>query len=224
VTSTARSRREARDGVLLTVIIGLAGGTGSGKTTIVRSLVERIGGCVLDLESYTRDRSTLPPAELGSLGDDEPAAFDSALLVAHLEDLRRGEAIRRPVYSPETHARTGVALVAPARLVLVEGLFTLWWEPLRSRLDAKVFVDAPADLRLMRRIRRDLADRGRSVEQVLYQYSSSVRSAHERYVEPTRVYADDVVTNDGPLESAVDQIVALVRRRRVDAPAAAGRR
>jgi uridine kinase len=224
VTSTARSRREARDGELLTVIIGLAGGTGSGKTTIVRSLVERIGGCVLDLESYTRDRSTLPPAEFGSLGDDEPAAIDSGLLVAHLEDLRRGEAIRRPVYSPETHARTGVALVAPARLVLVEGLFTLWWEPLRSRLDAKVFVDAPADLRLMRRIRRDLADRGRSVEQVLYQYSSSVRSAHERYVEPTRVYADDVVTNDGPLESAVDQIVALVRRRRVDALAAAGRR
>jgi uridine kinase len=108
--------------------------------------------------------------------------------------------------------------------VLVEGLFTLWWDSLRALLDVKVFVDAPADLRLVRRLRRDLADRGRTVEQVLYQYSSSVRAAHERYVEPTRVHADDVVTNDGPLEHAVDQVLALVRRRRVDAPAAAGLR
>ena len=196
------------------MIIGLAGGTGSGKSSIVRRLVERIGGCVIDLESYTLDRSGVPPEERSTV-DDEPATIDTALLVAHLEDLRRGDPIRRPVYSTETHARTGVAMVAPARLVLVEGLFTLWWEPLRSLLDVKVFVDAPADLRLIRRIRRDLADRGRTVEQVLYQYSSSIRSAHERYVEPTRVHADDVVINDGPLEGAVDQLLALVRRRRV---------
>jgi uridine kinase len=198
------------------VIIGLAGGTGSGKSSIVRSLVERIGGCVIDLESYTLDRSAFPPEERSPIADDEPAAIDTTLLVSHLEDLRRGEAIRRPVYSPDAHARTGVELVAPARLVLVEGLFTFWWDALRSLLDVKVFVDAPADLRLIRRIRRELADRGRTVEQVLYQYSGSVRPAHERYVEPTRVYAEDVVTNDGPLEDAVDQVIALVRRRRVD--------
>jgi len=206
------------------VIIGLAGGTGSGKSSIVRSLVERIGGCVIDLESYTLDRSACPSDERSPVGDDEPAAIDTSLLVTHLEDLRRGEAIRRPVYSPQTHARTGVATVAPARLVLVEGLFTLWWDSLRSLLDVKVFVDAPADLRLLRRIRRELADRGRTAEQVLNQYSSSVRSAHERYVEPTRIHADDVVTNDGPLEDAVDQVLALVRRRRVDGLAAAGQR
>lgn len=198
------------------MIIGLAGGTGSGKSSIVRSLVERIGGCVIDLESYTLDRSAFPPEERSPIAGDEPAAIDTTLLVAHLEDLRRGEAIRRPVYSPDTHARTGVELVAPARLVLVEGLFTFWWDALRSLLDVKIFVDAPSDLRLIRRLRRDLADRGRTVEQVLYQYSGSVRPAHERYVEPTRVYADDVVTNDGPLEDAVDQVIALVRRRRVD--------
>jgi len=198
------------------VIIGLAGGTGSGKSSIVRSLVERIGGCVIDLESYTLDRSAFPPEERSPIAGDEPAAIDTTLLVSHLEDLRRGEAIRRPVYSPDTHARTGVELVAPARLVLVEGLFTFWWDALRSLLDVKIFVDAPSDLRLIRRLRRDLADRGRTVEQVLYQYSGSVRPAHERYVEPTRVYADDVVTNDGPLEDAVDQVIALVRRRRVD--------
>jgi uridine kinase len=200
-----------RDAGAHTVIVGLAGGTGSGKSSIVRSLVERVGGCVIDLESYTLDR-----------GDDEPAAIDTELLVAHLDDLRRGEAIRKPVYSAETRLRTGIQLVAPARLVLVEGLFTLWWDSLRSLLDVKVFIDAPADLRLVRRIRRELADRGRSIEQVLYQYSGSVRPTHDRYVEPTRVHADDVVTNDGPLEDAVEQVIALVRRRRVDGLAGAG--
>jgi uridine kinase len=207
----ASSLREVRDAGAHTVIVGLAGGTGSGKSSIVRSLVERVGGCVVDLESYTLDR-----------GDDEPAAVDTELLVAHLDDLRRGEAIRKPVYSAETRLRTGIQLVAPARLVLVEGLFTLWWDSLRSLLDVKVFIDAPADLRLVRRIRRELADRGRSIEQVLYQYSGSVRPTHDRYVEPTRVHADDVVTNDGPLEDAVEQVIALVRRRRVDGLAGAG--
>ena len=206
------------------MIIGLAGGTGAGKSSIVRGLVERVGGCVIDLESYTLDRSACSPDERSVIGDEEPAAIDTALLVSHLEDLRRGEAIRRPVYAPEQRARPGAALVAPARLVLVEGLFTLWWESIRALLDLKVFVHAPADLRLIRRIRRDLADRGRTVEQVLYQYSSSVRSAHERYVEPTRVHADDVVTNEGPLEDAVEQVLALVRRHRVDGLAPAGQR
>lgn len=206
-TSTASSRRAAHDEGALAVIIGLAGGTGSGKSSIVRGLVARIGGCVIDLESYALD---------GSSADDEPEAIDTTLLVTQLGELRRGEAIRKPVYSLETHTRTGVEVVAPARLVLVEGLFTLWWGSLRSLLDVKVFVDAPADLRLIRRIRRDLADRGRTVEQVLYQYSGPVRAAHERYVEPTRVHADVVVTNDGPLDDAVKQVIALVRRKRVN--------
>ena len=194
------------------MIIGLAGGTGSGKSSIVCGLVARIGGCVIDLESYALD---------GSSADDEPEAIDTTLLVTQLGELRRGEAIRKPVYSLETHTRTGVEVVAPARLVLVEGLFTLWWESLRSLLDVKVFVSAPADLRLIRRIRRDLAERGRTVEQVLQQYSGPVHTAHERYVEPTRAHADDVVINDGPLEDTVEQVIALVRRRRVDALAGA---
>ena len=128
------------------------------------------------------------------------------------------------MYSREAHGRTGAAVVAAARLVLVEGLFTLWWESLRSLLDVKVFVDAPADLRLIRRIRRDLADRSRTVEQVLFQYLGSARPAHERYVEATRVHADDIVINEGPLDDAVDQVIALVRRRRVDGLAGAHQR
>src|SRR3989441_4560277 len=108
---------------------------------------------------------------------DDPTAIDVALLVGQLAALRRGETVRKPVYSLETHTRTGVEVVAPARLVLVEGLFTLWWESLRSLLDVKVFVSAPADLRLIRRMRRGLAERGCTVGQVLRQYSGPVRTA-----------------------------------------------
>lgn len=203
------------------MIIGLAGGTGSGKSSIVRRLVARVGGCVIDLDSYSRERGVLPPEEGSQIGDDELTAIDTALLVTQLADLRRGEAIRKPVYSFEAQARTGVEVVAPARLVLVEGLFTLWWRSLRSLLDVKVFVDAPSDLRLIRRIRRDLAERGRTLEQVLHQYAGTVRPMHDRYVEPTRAHADLVVTNDGPLDDAVEQVIALVRRRRVEGLAGA---
>src|SRR5205807_10558333 len=160
-----------------------------------------------DLESYALDPSALPPDERSQIGDDEPASGDTALLVAQLTDLRRGEAMRKPVYSAEAHARTGVEVVAPAWLVLVEGLFTLWWGSLRSLLDVKVFVDAPADLRLIRRIRRDLADRSRTVEQVLFQYLGSARPAHEGFADAARVGADDIVINEGPLDAAVGQVI-----------------
>jgi len=200
------------------VIIGLGGGTGSGKSAIVRDLVARVGGCVIDLDSYAID---LPLDVRAELVDGEPAAFDVPLLVAQLGELQRGEPIRKPIYSAEERARTGAEVVAPARLVLVEGLFTLWWDALRSLLDVKVFVDAPAHLRLLRRIRRDLGDRGRTVDNVLQHYAGPLRATHERYVEPTRVHADVVVTNDGPLEDAVEQVIALVRRKRVDTLAGA---
>jgi uridine kinase len=107
-------------------------------------------------------------------------------------------------------------MVAPARLVVVEGLFTLWWGPLRSLLDVKVFVDAPPDLRLIRRIRRDIAERGRTLDQVLHHYTATSRPTHARYVEPTRAHADLVVTNDGPIEDAVERVIASLRRRKVE--------
>ena len=200
------------------MIIGLAGGTGSGKSMIARSLVERYGGCVIDADSYYRDRGALSLPARTRIRYDDPTAIDVALLVGQLAALRRGETVRKPVYSFETHARTGVEVVAPARLVLVEGLFVLWWESLRSLLDVKVFVDAPPDLRLIRRIRRDLAERGRTLEQVLQQYSGTVRSMHERYVEPTRAHADLVVTNDGPVDAAVELVITLVRQRSAGVP------
>lgn len=196
----------------MTSLIGIAGGTGAGKTALVRGLTDRFGGCVIDLDSYYLDRSALPPHDRSRINYDEPAAIDATLLVEHLVLLARGEAVDKPLYSFKEHARVGVEVVSPARLVIVEGLFTLWWEPLRSLLEVKVFVDAPPDVRLIRRIRRDVAERGRVVEQVLQQYIDTVRPMHERYVEPTRAHADVVVANDGPIQGAVEWLVTAVRK------------
>lgn len=206
-----------------TSLIGVAGGTGSGKSAIVRALVDRVGGTVIDLDSYYRDRSGLHPAERGRINYDEPIAIDDGLLVAQLARLVDGESVQKPVYSFESHSRVGVEVIAPARLVIVEGLFTLWWESLRSLLDVKLFVDAPPDLRLIRRIRRDVAERGRTVDQVVQQYLASVRPMHERYVEPTRAHADLVVSNDGPIADATERVIDVVRRRKIDGAAAATR-
>ena len=204
-----------------TTLIGLAGGTGAGKSTIVRALVDRFGGCTIDLDAYYLDRSGLAPEERSRINYDQPSAFDEALLVEHLERLVAGEAVPKPVYAFDTHTRVGVEMVAPARLVIVEGLFTLWWESLRSLLAVKVFLDVPADIRLVRRIRRDLAERHRTTEQVLQQYVGTVRPMHERYVEPTRAHADVVVTNDGPIEDTVERVINVLRRRIADGSAIA---
>jgi uridine kinase len=188
--------------------LGIAGGTGAGKTTIARAVVEALDGATLvDLDSYYLDRRDLLPADRRRLNFDEPGAIDVGLLVAHLDRLARGEPIAKPVYSFATHRRVGTVVVAPEPVVVVEGLFALWWAEVRSRLDLKVFVDAPADLRLARRIRRDVLERGRSVEDVLEQYLATVRPMHDRYVEPARAHADLVIAGDGPVAEAVQHIV-----------------
>lgn len=190
--------------------VGVAGGTGAGKTTLVRTLVGRFGGCVLDLDSYYVDRGAVSAEERRRLNYDEPAAIDVDLLVDHLGRLHRGEPIAKPVYSFEHHTRVGAAPLAPTRLVVVEGLFTWWWEPVRRLLALKVFVDAPADVRVIRRLRRDVAERGRTMDQVLQQYLMTVRPMHDLYVEPCRPSADLVVNSEGtPAESAELVIAAL---------------
>jgi uridine kinase len=192
-------------------VVGVAGGTGAGKSTIVRGLIERLGGTVIDVDAYYLDRSGLSPAERLRLNFDEPDAIDAPLLVEHLQRLAQGEPVAKPIYSFVTHTRVGTETVAPARLIVVDGLFTWWWEPLRALLGLKIFVDAPTTIRLARRLQRDVGERGRTVEQVLEQYRTTVRPMHERYVEPIRAHADLVVINTGPLEVAVEEVVAAVR-------------
>jgi uridine kinase len=195
-------------------LIGVAGGTGAGKGTVVRALVERFGGVSIDLDSYYHDHSGLALEKRRLLNYDEPAAIDVALLLDHLRQLTMGVAVAKPKYSFQSHTRVGAEMVSPARLILVEGLFALWWEELRALLDVRVFVDAPPGVRLARRVRRDVSERGRTVESVMAQYASTVKAMHERYVEPTRVYADLVVENDGLVQGCVEAVVAAIRRLR----------
>jgi len=191
--------------------VGIAGGTGAGKTTLVRTLVDRFGGCVLDLDSYYVDRGAVSAEERGRLNYDEPAAIDVDLLAEHLGRLHRGESIAKPVYSFEDHTRVGATPLAPARLVVVEGLFTWWWEPVRRLLALKVFVDAPADVRVIRRLRRDVAERARTMEQVLQQYLLTVRPMHDLYVEPCRRSADLVVNAEGTPAEAAEMVITALR-------------
>lgn len=162
----------------------------------------------MDLDSYYVDRSQLAPEDPLQVNYDSPDAFDVALLVAHLKTLGQGSSVRKPVYCFRTHRRIGSDTVAPARLIVVEGLFPFWWEPVRVLLDLKVFVDAPADLRLIRRLQRDVAERGRTIDQVLDQYLRTVRPMQERYVEPARTRADVVMVNDGSIEDRVQELMA----------------
>jgi uridine kinase len=196
--------------------VGVAGGSGAGKTVLVRELVTRFGADVLDLDSYYLDRGGIPVEERERLNYDEPAAVDVGLLLEHLERLRRAETVRKPVYSFQSHTRIGEQRVAPARVMVVEGLFTLWWPTVREYLDVKIFVDAPADIRLARRVRRDVSERGRTVDHVLEQYVASVRPMHDMYVEPCRAFADIVVTNDGSVGGAVAALLAAVGRMATD--------
>jgi len=184
--------------------VGIAGGTGAGKTSVCDLLCRALDGVtVLDLDSYYLDRSQLSPAQRAGLNFDEPTAFDVPLLLAHLSLLRGGHAIEKPRYSFESHTRCGFERIPAARIVLVEGLFAFWWEDLRRTLDLKVFIDAPEETRLARRLQRDVAVRGRTVESVRLQYATTVRPMHARYVEPTRALADVVVRNDRDLAACV---------------------
>jgi uridine kinase len=195
-----------------TLTVGIAGGTGAGKTSVCDLLRRTLDGVtILDLDSYYVDRSDLAPERRAGLNFDEPAAFDVPLLLAHLSLLRGGHAIDKPRYSFESHTRCGFERIAPAPIVLVEGLFALWWEELRRTLDLKVFIEAPADARLARRLERDVVARGRTIESVHLQYTTTVLPMHARYVEPTRALADVVVRNDRDLAACVAAIRSALR-------------
>jgi uridine kinase len=192
--------------------VGIGGGTGAGKTSLCEMLSSRLGSVsLLDLDSYYLDRSGLSPAERATLNFDEPAAFDLALLLEHLHDLRYGRPIAKPCYSFEDHLRVGSSVLEPASVVLVEGLFALWWKEVRDLLDLRVYVDAPEPTRLSRRLARDVATRGRTPESVRRQFRDTVSPMHGRYVEPTRSFADLVLANDRELTDAVDLLAAALR-------------
>lgn len=194
------------------VLIGVAGGSGAGKSALLRALTLKLGACCLvDLDSYYLDRASVPVNERDAVNYDEPDAFDLPLLLDQLRRLAAGKGISKPRYSFASHTRVGAEPVNPEPTVLIDGLFTLWWPELRALLDMKVFIDVSPDLRLARRLMRDVAERGRTMDSVVAQYLSTVRPMHDRYIEPTRRHADLVVSNDGLPATAVAAVYDAIR-------------
>lgn len=178
------------------IIVGIAGGTGSGKTTITRAIQQRLGEDValISHDSYYRAHHDLPFEVRMRLNYDHPDAYETELLVEHLAQLRKGMAIEVPVYDFATHDRVEqTCVVQPARIVLVEGILLLASAELRELMDIKVFVEADADERLLRRLERDMRERGRSLQSVMDQYRDTVKPMHEAFVEPSKQYADLII-------------------------------
>ena len=197
------------------LVIGIAGGTGSGKTTLMKNIIERFGDVVtvLSHDNYYRRHDELTYEERCKINYDEPAALETDLMARHLDLLRQGETILCPVYDFTQHNRSNETIeVVPKRVIIVEGILIFENEPLRNLMDIKIFVDTDADVRLCRRIKRDVNKRGRTLESVLTQYQETVKPMHEKYVEPSKKYADIVVPEGGKNLVALDMIMGRIAR------------
>lgn len=196
------------------IVMGIAGGTGSGKTTVAKKIAAFFRPdevVMLDQDSYYRDLSDIPFEERKLFNFDHPDAFDSELLSEHLDLLRQGQKIAKPVYSYATHCRTEETVtVEPAPVILLEGILILDDSRLRELMDIKIFVDTDDDIRLIRRLRRDIHERGRDLQGVLEQYERTVRPMHLGFVLPTKRYADVVIPRGGNNDIAIRMVVAAL--------------
>jgi uridine kinase len=203
-----------------TLVVGIAGGTGSGKTTVAAKLAAAMppGRCVtIEHDAYYRDQGHLPPAERATINYDHPASLESELLAEHLRQLRAGRAVEIPIYDFATHTRRPeTRRVAPSRVIIVEGILVFTEPALRELLDIKIFVDTDADIRLIRRIRRDLEQRGRTFQSVRDQYYATVRPMHLEHVEPSKRWADLIVPEGGDNKVALDVMLGQLWRMAFD--------
>ncbi len=195
-------------------VIGVAGGSGSGKSTVADRVIGLAGHqrvAVLALDSYYKDRGDLDLDGRAALNYDHPDAFDWALMNSQLEALRNGHAVDAPVYDFADHRRaTATTHVKAAPIVVVEGLLILWEPALRTLMDLKVFVDTDDDIRFIRRLRRDMNERGRTLDSVVGQYLTTVRPAHEQFIEPSKRYADVIIPHGGQNQPALDMLLARI--------------
>jgi uridine kinase len=205
---------------LNTLVVGIAGGTGSGKTTVAAKLAAAMppGRCVtLEHDAYYCDQGHLPQAEREKINYDHPSSLESDLLAEHLRHLRQGRAVEVPIYDFATHTRRPeTRRVAPARVIIVEGILVFTEPALREQFDIKIFVDTDADIRLIRRIRRDLEQRGRTFQSVRDQYYATVRPMHLEHVEPSKRWADLIVPEGGDNKVALDVMLGQLWRMAFD--------
>ncbi|GAB4322113.1 MAG: uridine kinase [Candidatus Sumerlaeia bacterium] len=197
------------------LVLGIAGGTGSGKTTVAEELCARLGEgdyALVNQDSYYKDNAHLTLEERRRLNYDHPDVIDLPLLVAHVKDLIAGRPIHKPVYSFVEHTRTGeTVLVQPRPLIIVEGILVLHFEDLRRLMDIKLFVDTDADVRFIRRLERDIRERGRTQQSVIEQYLTTVRPMHLEFVEPSKRHADVIIPEGGFNRIAIEMIVSQAR-------------
>ncbi|MCU0521890.1 MAG: uridine kinase [Anaerolineae bacterium] len=197
------------------ITIGVAGGTGSGKTTVANRILDRVGAehiAYIPHDAYYRNMSHLSQEERARINFDHPDSLETSLLVEHVKQLRQGTAVEIPVYDFTTHSRTVQTLhVEPAPIILVEGILIFVEPELRAQLDVKLFVDTDADLRFIRRLGRDIDERGRTLESVIQQYLKTVRPMHLEFVEPSKRYADVIIPEGGFNEVAIEMVAARIR-------------
>ena len=199
-----------------TLIIGITGGTGSGKSTVCKSIKESIPEeniAIIEQDAYYKDQSHLSFEERLKTNYDHPLAFDNKLLIKHLDMLCNGETIEKPIYDYELHTRNlEETITTEAKdIVIVEGIMILEDEELRNKLDIKIYVDTEDDLRILRRIQRDIKERGRTVDSVIEQYLTTVKPAHDRFIEPYKKYADIIIPEGGQNEVAIDMVIARIK-------------
>ncbi|MDF2592739.1 MAG: udk [Clostridia bacterium] len=197
------------------VIIGITGGTGSGKSTIARAIFESVPkkkASIIEQDCYYKNQSHLPPEERVKVNYDHPLAFDTDLMITHLKQLLSGQAIEKPQYDFTVHNRKKETItVEPRDIILVEGILVLDSPKVRELMDIKIFVDTDADVRVIRRIMRDMNERGRTLESVINQYLEVVKPMHFEFVEPTKRYADIIIPEGGHNKVAIDIMVAKIK-------------
>jgi uridine kinase len=207
-------------------VIGLAGGTGSGKTTVARNILGRLALdsiTVFQQDAYYRDLADLSPVQRATRNFDHPDSIEIELFVSHLQELRDGHPIEQPVYDFTGHARTDRTVrVEPRDVILAEGILLFHFPEVRRLLDVKVYVDTPPDIRLLRRFRRDIRERGRTFDSVSEQYVRTVRPMHEEFVEPSKRFADVIIPEGGENEIAIDMIASRIRLLRAPGEKATG--
>ena len=197
------------------LVIGIAGGTGSGKTTVANNIVRRLdidAVTVIQQDAYYRDLAALAPPQRDLLNFDHPDSIENELFTAHLKALKAGEEIEQPVYDFTRHLRTSETnRVTPRDVIIAEGILLFHFPDVRDALDIRIYVDTPPDIRLLRRIRRDIRDRGRTLDSVNEQYLRTVRPMHEEFVEPSKRFADVIIPEGGENEIAIDMVTARIR-------------